>query len=233
MNRIIVGRTSLSVISAVLFLSVSQLFALGTQILNIAYADQIIGLVFATAGASLAHLVANYALKQYKIRRWIMGRKHIEGHWQLITEPTSEEDEDSPLLHPGVVNIGFDPMSFEYTVRTARLNQNDKEYWTISEVAHIRTTGPNIRYLNFFNTYDKDFKSCNGFSSGVFISSDRFHKIPNRLEAAISVEMDCFTRNQHGKRIPDREVDRRKKDNQENWILDYLKEINGHQEADE
>ncbi|MEM7288869.1 MAG: hypothetical protein AAF412_00645 [Pseudomonadota bacterium] len=170
----------------------------------------IFGVIIAVAGAGMAELATNKAANNTSYRKWLNGGRSVEGHWYLRTFKNEDEGEkDSSLLQDGIAHIFYDHASKEFAVETTRLDHENNSYVTTSEAASIRTSGPKIRYLNFFRLRgprfvgSDEYTSISGFSSGVFIRSHERSSHPVILEADISVEREPITRRQQGQRIPD------------------------------
>ena len=184
----------------------------------------IIAIVLSVTAAVIAQLVTDLLFKSLLVRRAIMGRKHVEGHWLLLTNST-DADDVSPLLRPAIAYMSYDTSSQEFRVVSTRLNEKLESYETASEVAHLRTSGPKIRYLNFFKLGADCHTNCYGFSAGEFPPTSAFGSAPNKLSANISVESDGKTRKQSANRIDDSICEQWFKKYGESWLSMYLREV--------
>lgn len=183
-------------------------------------------IVLSLTGAAIAEKLSQYLFKYMWVRKTIMGSKFVEGHWILKTTPhKDEQDNSSPLLYPAVAHMSYDHTSQEFRVETTRISHDGKRFTTLSEVAHVRTTGPTIRYLNFFKLSGPHYDPRYGFSSGKFIQKHQYAKMPINFDADISVQEEGNMRRQFGRRISDREAGKFYKKFGHDWVEEYLKKL--------
>lgn len=228
MRKIYRWHTFIVTTTALVFLALSYKLDLGKYVIGIPHPYEIIGLVLAIGGATIANTFSYLIFNIYGVRKWIMGCKHVEGHWEIHTV-SEDKEKSSPLLNPGIAYMQFDVKSHEFCVKTTRLGADGISYETISEVAHIRTSGPDVRYLNFFKITAPIHISSFGFSSGKFICTNHFAKIPNRIEASMNAENQLETQRQYADRIPDTTVKKLYKESKnisvDEWMKVYLRNI--------
>lgn len=165
-------------------------------------------------GGSLAAVVSHALLSLRRVRRYMMGSAYIEGYWYLVTSHQA----GSPLDPDGILFIRHEPVSGETQVVTTRLDTTGAEYASLSEIAHVRTSGSEIRYLNYFSLACPGMQAATGLSSGRFITSDDLLPYPNRLEAQINLSGEGTVRRQSADRICDRRVAQLKQLHGKKWL---------------
>lgn len=183
-----------------------------------------IGIVVALSAAAVAGYITDKLFKKPAIRKYIMGSKYIEGHWLLVTVPSQHDDNESILLQPGIAYMSYEHVSQEFRVETTRLSKTVNVCVTQSEVAHVRTSGPKIRYLNYFKLSGEQYEHRYGFSSGDFSSGHSMAKFPHFFEADISVQNEGVTRRQFAIRIADKTVTENYKKYGEAWTSKFLEQ---------
>ncbi|SPF81348.1 hypothetical protein [Pseudoprimorskyibacter insulae] len=186
---------------------------------------EVFSITIAILGGALVRFVSMYLLRKYRVRKFVMGAKHVEGHWLLHTRPGEHIGSDNSLFYPGVALIKYSIDNQETVVVTTRLTESLGTFRTISEVAHLRTSGPIVRYLNFFDFNGENYQGKRGFSNGKFVPTDFFRAAPRYLEASISTEGSGETFRQEGIRIPDGKAKRFELKYGDEWVKKYLTSV--------
>ena len=187
-----------------------------TEVLNEGFS-----LVLSLLGAGFARLVTNYFFGFEFVRGLIMRSKNVEGYWLLITEKFND-DPGGVVLLPGIARISYDNSTGEFKVRTVRYKEDNTKSIVASKVAHIRISGNETQYLNFFFIEEEN---KNGFSSGNLRNTHNSWRGADFFDADISIQNESHTRRQFGERIQNSEIKKYKKEMKEEWMRVYLAEI--------
>lgn len=225
MHRLNKFQTWLMVAVVVIILSYGMDSLRNIDVTGDQYLDKFLLVLFSFLAASLAGNFATILFRFSYIRSVIMGSKYVEGHWLILTAPSKSDKETSPLLKPGILYLSYDRSCQEIRVQTTRLGDNGNIYTTQSEVAHIRVSGPKIRYLNYFKLSGSTYESQNGFSAGEFATIHGFLQRPITFEADISTQNENVTRRQFGMKISSNVVRKYYKQFGTNWIKYLLYEL--------
>ncbi|WP_375588726.1 hypothetical protein ABWH89_16710 [Hoeflea alexandrii] len=174
-------------------------------------------LVFAF-GSRVSDYIVGFLLKSWTVRRMIAGRSFIEGYWHLKT--AQPEGSKSALTQTGIACMQYDPSANDFKVETVRFDDKGDKYVTISEIAHVRSRGQTIRYLNCFRLTYPGPEDKIGLSFGQFAFEGEL--IPRSLEAHIAVAGEGISRRQSAERIPEDIVRLYKSKSSTNWMHDFI-----------
>lgn len=208
-------------IAVIVFVGISYRVASLQSIVNSVYAPEIIALIISVLTYAISKRLADWLANQQGFRRRLLRDRYVEGHWFLLTRPVKEDD-DSPILLPGVLHLSFDLSSGEFSARTTRVRPDGNDFITASEVANARVGSGATRYLNFFVTSGPKEGRINGFSNGQFLKAHEYSKYRTKLQADISLQNENFTREQNGKKIPTAVARTFFKKFGDNWVKEFL-----------
>jgi hypothetical protein len=174
---------------------------------------------FAVATAALilggisADSLAKFLLHIKGVRRALLGKAYVEGHWYLQTEDSQNISNDapgvqireSPLKRDGVLYLRYLLDKNEVKVVTTRLTKDRAStIATESKVAYVGDHGPTITYLNFFEL-NADGEQDYGVTAGSFSLSDAL-KSPDLLQTTMVTYHGNKTFSQRGYKIQDCDV---------------------------
>lgn len=170
---------------------------------------------------SLSAPLARFLTCSRTIRRVLMWSNYVEGWWFLETEMSDGKDSAASLRFNGILNIEYNPLTNEYSVRTIRIDDKGVEFIVCSEIAHIRKDMETIRYLNYFKLTHPGPIPEYGMSQGNFSRTKGISRIPECLDAQIFTEKGP-TRRQWAQRIPDSSAKKLQKEHGINWCAKFL-----------
>jgi len=171
-------------------------------------------------GTASAKFIVERLFQLQAIRKVVMGSSWIEGYWLIKT--TSVENDNSPLVLPGVLFLEVNPGSGALKAVTTRYALEEGEFIVNSQVAHVQSDTENIQYLNYFKIGYPGSGVRYGMAFGEFSRNNNFTTSPNVLEGKITLEGDGIVRRQIAKRIDDEIVEELKNLHGHDWIKEVI-----------
>lgn len=185
---------------------------------NFPYAGIAIALFVFAFGSKFAEFLVRVLLKSSRVRKLIAGNTHIEGYWLLRTD--NPNGAESSLTQPAIACMQYDPSTNDMKVETIRYTHDGQKYLTISTMAHVRSNGLTIQYLNCFRLTYPGPEDRIGLSFGKF--SHEGEGVPVSLEAHIAVAGEGASRRQIAERLDEDIVRKYKREHGREWTRQLL-----------
>ncbi|MBF0335190.1 MAG: hypothetical protein HQL40_16330 [Alphaproteobacteria bacterium] len=181
-----------------------------------------VGVTLVIGGLS-ADYIAIRILKIRHVRKMLLGKDYIEGHWFLTTQTSSAVAEASPLVGDAVLYLRYMIDEHEVKAVTTRLDSDGTNTFpTESRIAYVGAHGPNLMYLNsFYFTYGG--LADDGIAAGSFSTSSDLD-CHDMFQGRIVTNSQRVIRNQRGYRISEPDLEWLSRHyGKDKWIAEFLK----------
>lgn len=169
---------------------------------------------------SIPKYLPSLFLKYKFTRRFIYGKKLLEGFWHLSKMNTAQHK----LEGDGLAEITFNTSKSAFQIIVTRLKNNGELFTTNSKSFTLLDDEDNVVNLFSYILDDEYSNKHEGISSGQFFHSSANTLIDNYDGRILTFHNDIIIK-QQGKRIAKEKIIALQKEYGENWKVAFLKKI--------